>query len=933
MQNFTPNFFEKIFHSLDTNAVLMRVEPDGKYFPIWCSKEFTRMMESTAEELMHMESNGNMESIHPDDREEVEYLFRHHVTKSGTSHLSIRKRTIKGKWLWVNIHYSFVEEDGIWYAYCLYFDVTAIRENEQQAKNLYEGIRSELENISSDNLVSLRLNLTKGVIEDCRGQGLYEVDERGMKIADNFDKRVENFPLERDKKRFRRNFSTAKLLSAYKNGITNLSDIFFSKLADGSKSFVEYHVTLSKNPTTGEIMAFTTERACNNDMVNDTILNKALVEQYDMITYIIDGNYGIVIGDAKKVARGSIFPKEKTGSYMQYIEDQVKPVLSGTESEKNKSLERLNLQRIEHTLNRREPYEVNIACEINGEIFYKRFVFYIVNKEAKFYILLKSDTTELQREQLTRNAQLKEALDVAKQANIAKTTFLSSMSHEMRTPMNAIIGLDSIALKEPGLSVRTREHLTKIGDSARHLLSLINDILDMSRIESGRMSLKNEEFSFSSLLEQINTMFGAQCSTKGLTYDCHVIGTIDEFYIGDQTKIKQVLINILGNAVKFTHAPGKITFTIENAAHYENKTTLRFTIQDTGIGMDESYLPKIFDVFSQEDSSTRNAYGGTGLGMPITKNIVEMMNGNISVKSKKGIGSKFIVNITLRNSEKNHAVTKGVSVKDLNVLVIDDDPIACEHARLILEDLGISADIALNGRDAIEMVKVHQARHESYNLLLIDWRMPDLDGIEVTRRIREIIGNESAIIILTAYSWEEVIDEALAAGVDRFMAKPIFATTVMDEFSQAVEQKQLLLGEIKETVDLTGKRILLAEDMFVNAEIIKEILSMQGMEVEHGENGQQVLEMFENSPLNYYDAVLMDIRMPIMDGLTATEKIRALDRDDAKRVPIIALTANAFDEDVQRSLQAGMNAHLTKPVEPEHLYETLEEYIRLTSKK
>ena len=927
MQNFSPNFFEKIFHSLDTNAVLMRVESDGKYFPIWCSKEFTRMIEGTAEEFMRLESGGNMESIHPDDRAEVAYLFQHHVTKSGTNSLSIRKRTIKGKWLWLNIHYSFVEEGGVWYAYCLYFDVTAIKENEQQAKNLYEGIRSELENISADNLVSLRLNLTKGIIEDCRGHGLYEVDVRGMKISDNFDKRVENFPLERDRRRFKRNFSTTKLLSAYKNGITNLSDIFFCQLADGSKSFVEYHVMLSKNPTTGEVMAFTTERECNNDMVNDAILNKALVEQYDMITYIIDGNYGVVIGDAKKVARGSIFPKEKTGSYTTYIEEQLKPVLSGTETEKNKSLERLNLKRIEHTLNQREPYEVNIACEINGEIFYKRFVFYVVNKEAKFYILLKSDTTELQREQLTRNAQLKEALDVAKQANIAKTTFLSSMSHEMRTPMNAIIGLDSIALKEPGLSIRTREHLTKIGESARHLLSLINDILDMSRIESGRMSLKNEEFSFSSLLEQINTMFGAQCSAKGLTYDCHVMGTIDEFYIGDQTKIKQVLINILGNAVKFTHAPGKITFTIENAAHYENKTTLRFTVQDTGIGMDESYLPKIFDVFSQEDSSSRNAYGGTGLGMPITKNIVEMMNGNISVKSKKGIGSKFIVNITLRNSDKIHTVTKGISAKDLNVLVIDDDPIACEHARLILEDLGIAADIALNGRDAIEMVKLHQARHESYNLLLIDWRMPELDGIEVTRRIRKIIGNESAIIILTAYSWEEVIDEALAAGVDRFMAKPIFATTVMDEFNQALEQKQLLLSAVKEKVDLTGKHILLAEDMFVNAEIIKEILKMQGMEVEHGENGQQVLEMFENSPLNYYDAVLMDIRMPIMDGLTATEKIRALDRDDAKTVPIIALTANAFDEDVQRSLQAGMNAHLTKPVEPEHLYETLEEYI------
>ena len=930
MQNFTPNFFEKIFHSLDTNAVLMRVEPDGKYFPIWCSKEFLEMIEGTAEEFIAMESGGAMNSIHPDDRKEVAYLFQNHVTRNGTNSLNIRKRTVKGKWLWVNVHYSFVEEGGIWYAYCLYFDITALKESERQAKNMYEGIRNELENISADSLISLRLNLTQGIVEDCRGHGLYAVDVRGMKISDNFDKRVENFPLERDKRRFKRNFSTAKLLSAYQNGITNLSDVFFCKLANGQKCFVDYNVTLSKNPTTGDIMAFTTERECNNEMVNDAILHKALVEQYDMITYIIDGNYGVVIGDAKRIARGSIFPKKKVGSYTQYVEEQVKPVLYGTDSEQKKALELLNLKRIERSLERSEPYEVNIACKIDGEIFYKRFVFYVVNKEAKFYILLKSDTTELQREQLTRNAQLKTALDNANQANVAKTAFLSSMSHEMRTPMNAIIGLDSIALKEPGLSVRTRDHLTKIGESARHLLSLINDILDMSRIESGRMSLKSEEFSFSALLEQINTMFGAQCASKGLEYDCHVIGSVDEYYIGDPTKLKQVLINILGNAVKFTPAPGKITFSIENAAHYENKTTLRFVIKDTGIGMDENYLPKIFDVFSQEDSSSSNAYGGTGLGMPITKNIVEMMNGNISVKSKKHVGSEFTVNVTLRRSEKYHEV-KGhsISAKDLRVLIVDDDNIALEHAKLILEDLGISADTTLSGKEAIEMVKLHQARHESYNLLLVDWRMPELDGIEVTRRVRQIVGDESAIIILTAYSWEEVIDEALAAGVDRFIAKPLFATAVMDEFSQALEQKQLLLGDVKETVDLTGKRILLAEDMFVNAEIIKEILKMQGMEVEHGENGQQVVEMFEKSPLNYFDAVLMDIRMPIMDGLTATEKIRALNRDDAKTVPIIALTANAFDEDVQRSLQAGMNAHLTKPVEPEHLYETLEEFISM----
>ena len=926
MQKFKPNFYEKIFHSLNTNAVLMRVENDGKYFPIWCSEEFIQMMEGTEEEFIALESGGKMNSIHPDDRKEVAYLFMNHVTRNGTNSLNIRKRTLKGNWLWVNVHYSFVEDDGVWYAYCLYFDVTAIKESEKRAQSMYEGIRNELENISGESLVSMRLNLTKNIVEDCHGHGLYDIDKlRGKTVTEIFKRRIEDFPIERDKRRFKRSFAVDKLLVAYRNGITKWADIFFCILPDGQKCFINYNVTLSKNPSTGDVMAFVTERECNNDMVIDAILHKALIEQYDMITYIVDGKYGVVIGDAKKIQKGSIFPKERTGSYTEYIEKRVKPVLTGTDIECKKAFALLNLKRIERTLERKSSYEVNIACKIDGEVFYKRFVFYPVNKEAKFYILLKSDTTELQRAQITRNEQLKVALDNANQANVAKTAFLSSMSHEMRTPMNAIIGLDSIALKEPNLPERTRSHLTKIGDSARHLLSLINDILDMSRIESGRMSLKNEEFSFSKLLEQINIMFGAQCKTKGLTYDCNIIGNVDEYYIGDPVKLKQVLINILGNAVKFTPAPGKITFTIENAAHYENKTTLRFTIKDNGIGMDENYLPKIFEVFSQEDSTSMNAYGGTGLGMPITKNIVEMMNGNISVKSQKHVGSEFTVNVTLRKSDKSHGLEKVISAKDLNVLVVDDDPIACEHAKLILDDLGIKAETTLTGKDALEMVKLHQARREPYNLILIDWKMPDLDGIEVTRRIRELIGNESAIIILTAYSWEEVMEEALRAGVDRFMAKPLFAMTVMDEFTQAIEQKNLLRED--EPIDLAGKRILLAEDMFVNAEIIKEILKMQDMEVDHAENGKLVVEMFEKSPPNYYDAVLMDIRMPEMDGLTATEKIRALDRADAKTVPIIALTANAFDEDVQRSLQAGMNAHLTKPVEPEHLYETIAEFI------
>ncbi len=928
MLNFKPSFYEKIFDSLDNNVLLLQLTGDGKYFPVWCSREFAEMMEGTAEEFIERELAEPDARIHPDDRAEVTYLFQHRVTRDGDNNLTIRQRTLKGHWLWVNVHYAFVEDGGIEYAYCNCFDVTKIKQSEQRAKVLYEGVRAELDNFADSTLVALRMNLTQDIIEECRGRERCEIDLSGMKISERFEQRVKYFPLERDQKIFREKFTAKKLLQNFAAGKNIQSAVLFSRRPNGRECFVNYSVTLRRDPETEDIIAFMTEQDYNNEVVSRIVLNKALADQYDMITYIVGGNYGVVIGDEENIPRGSIFPKKRTGSYEEYLNEQIKPALTGSETERQKFYTALTLERIESALAIHEPYEVNIHCFIDGEIFHKRFVFYLVNPESKFYILLKSDTTKIQRAQFAKNEQLRNALEIANQANVAKTAFLSSMSHEIRTPMNAIIGLDTIALREPGLPDKVREHLEKIGASACHLLGIINDILDMSRIESGRLLLKHEEFSFGGMLEQINTMVSSQCRDKGLNYDCAIRGHVNDFYIGDDMKLKQVLINILGNAIKFTNKGGSIFFQVEQVAQFEDKSTLRFVVKDTGIGIDKDYLSKIFEPFSQEDSGTSTSYGGTGLGMAITKNIVETMNGNISVKSEKGVGSEFTVNVTLRNSPKSFDSLKGkkINVQDLKVLIIDDDPIACEHAKLVLEEVGISADTCLSGNEAVEKVRLRQARHDLYNVLLIDLRMPDENGIDVTRRIRNIIGNESAIIILTSYSWDDVVEDAMAAGVDRFMAKPLFASTVVKEFHQALEQKNLNEPQ-KKLAELEGRRILMAEDMPVNAEIMIMVLSMRGIIVEHAPNGQDAVDTFAKSPPNHFDAVLMDIRMPIMDGLKATETIRALDRPDAKKIPIIAMTANAFDEDVQRSLQAGMNAHLSKPVEPEHLFQTLSELI------
>lgn len=412
-----------------------------------------------------------------------------------------------------------------------------------------------------------------------------------------------------------------------------------------------------------------------------------------------------------------------------------------------------------------------------------------------------TDVDEETKRTLAQSRALTDALTAAEAANKAKTVFLSSMSHEIRTPMNAIIGLDKIALSDETISDSTREHLEKIGSSADHLLNIINDILDMSRIEAGRMSIRHEPFSLKDLLGQIDDMISGQCRGGNLTWKSEMIGECEDHYVGDDMKLKQVLINILGNAVKFTPEGGSVTFTTERTAHYDGKSVFRFIISDTGIGMDPEYLPKLFEPFSQEDFSANTKYGSTGLGMSITKNIIEMMNGEIKVESEKGKGTTFTIDVTLDDADSIPENEEAIPASDISSITVDS-------------------------------------------------------GDSDTK--------------------------------------------------------------------LSGMRILIAEDIDINAEILQMILSMRNIESDRAENGKIAVEMFSSASDGYYDAVLMDMRMPEMDGLEATKAIRRMNRIDSKTIPIIALTANAFDDDIQRSLQAGLNAHLSKPVEPDNLFATLE---------
>ncbi|MBQ6503078.1 MAG: amino acid permease [Flexilinea sp.] len=534
---------------------------------------------------------------------------------------------------------------------------------------------------------------------------------------------------------------------------------------------------------------------------------------------------------------------------------------------------------------------------------------------------------------LKREKQIEAEKVLAEESSRAKTSFLSNMSHEIRTPMNAIIGLDNIALRDQNLTPGTRENLEKIGASAKHLLGLINDILDMSRIESGRMTLKEEEFRFKDFLDQINIIINGQCSDKGLDYDCQLIGTLNDYYIGDDMKLKQVLINILGNSVKFTNVPGTVTLSVEQIAEYEGHCTLRFTAKDTGIGMSKEYIPKIFEAFSQEDQHSANKYGNTGLGMAITKNIVEMMNGEIGVESEKGVGTTFTVTVTLKASARSVTGENGDMVlTGLRALVIDDDEVACEHAMIVANSIGLRTDYTTDPKQALALLRKEKEEGHPYQFALTDYRMPEMDGIDFTKALRAGDGGETAVIIMSGYNWDDMRDEAYAAGADGILSKPLFTDTLLHAV-RSILLKREGNGEVHPDAGpaaepetgsvLEGMHVLIAEDMEINAEILMDLLDMEGISAEHAENGQLAVDMFSKAPEGHFAAILMDVRMPVMDGLEATRAIRALDRPDAKTIPIIAMTANAFDEDVQRSLQAGMTAHLSKPVEPDRLFDTL----------
>ena len=553
-------------------------------------------------------------------------------------------------------------------------------------------------------------------------------------------------------------------------------------------------------------------------------------------------------------------------------------------------------------------HNIAMGSEVNGK---------------KKYILVMSDRTSDRK----MNQALSEAVRAAETANKAKSTFLSNMSHDIRTPMNAIIGFTTLAVSNIDDKKRVRDYLGKILSSSNHLLSLINDILDMSRIESGKIHLEETEVSLSDVLHDLKTIISGQIHAKQLELYMDAMDVTNEDVYCDKTRLNQVLLNLLSNAVKFTPAGGTVSVRIRQyPGTVKGSELYEIRVKDNGIGMSQEFVQKIFSPFERERTSTVSRIQGTGLGMAITNNIVNMMGGTIEVLTEQGKGTEFIVRLPFRIQSKHQRIEKIAELEGLKALVVDDDFNTCDSVTKMLVKVGMRSEWTLSGKEAVLRARQSMEMGDAFHAYIIDWRLPDMNGIEVTRQIRSL-GDDTPIIILTAYDWSDIEVEARAAGVTAFCAKPMFMSDIRDTLMTAIGQKQ---AEAETAIlptagsDFRGRYILLVEDNELNSEIAAEILNEYGFLVDTAENGAEAVEKVKNSKPGNYDLVLMDVQMPVMNGYEATKQIRALDNPALAGITILAMTANAFDEDKKKALECGMDGFLSKPIVIEELISILQ---------
>ncbi|MCI9572169.1 MAG: response regulator [Lachnospiraceae bacterium] len=655
-------------------------------------------------------------------------------------------------------------------------------------------------------------------------------------------------------------------------------------------------------------------------------LIQALTIDYNLVCFFdLDTDEGklLQIKDQDTSLFGSVFSgklifSESTERYIQeFVHEEDRDMLRGF----------LSLEKMKEGLAERLLFYTNYRTVQNGEVKYYQLKVVRAGRwnEGHGMVLGLRSVDEETRKEMEQKALLEDALLQANRASKAKSIFLSNMSHDIRTPMNAIVGFTALAMTHIDHREQVEEYLKKIMTSGNHLLSLINDVLDMSRIESGKMHLDEQECSLPDILHGLRNIIQADIRAKQLEFYIDAVDVIHEEIYCDKLRLNQVLLNLLGNSIKYTGPGGLVTMRIrETPLAPAGHANFEFAIKDTGIGMSEEFVRRIFEPFERERNSTISKIQGTGLGMAITKNIVDMMNGSIRVKSEQGVGTEFLVSLTFRLQNVKKEVQDIPELKNCRALVVDDDFNTCDSVSYMLQQIGMRAEWTMSGKEAVLRTRQASMRGDGYSVYIIDLLLPDLNGIEITRRIRKEMGEDVPIIVLTAYDWSDIEDEALEAGVTAFCSKPLFMSELRSCLHSAIHTEEKQAPAVKDSLHHHRGRILLAEDNELNQEIATAILGEAGFTIDVAENGQIALDMLKKSEPGYYQLVLMDVQMPVMNGYEAATCIRQLEDKALSSIPILAMTANAFEEDKKEALKCGMNGHIAKPIDVNTLLETLD---------
>lgn len=787
-----------------------------------------------------------------------------------------------------------------------------------------------------------RINTTTGAMT------LYRTDGDGfpptllsslLKLSDYetiVDRYIDSFVHPDDRDRIRENSRLKNLLE--KTSETGLYKMGFRRILAESIQYYEMNVARSVDSDT-LILGM---RDVDQETRRQIKVTKEMEAQREIIEGLGSEYYSILLVDVATDTVSTYRAYGEDGEAIdRHFDNNLRHWTDGVKSyamhlvvddDKVNFLEKLSLPYIKD--NRGHDYSFTYGKKLDGDIFYLQArVAYVDTSDGGWVAVVGTrNIDDLIKKEKKQEAALREAYYAAESASKAKTDFLSSMSHDIRTPMNGIIGMTAIAASHLDDKERVKDSLEKITKASRHLLSLINEVLDMNKIESGKVQLAEDEFNLSDLIENLINMTSSQITEHNHTLNVNVSGVQHENVIGDSLRIQKIFTNLMGNAVKFTPDGGRIRLTIsERPSRQEKVGCYEFVFEDNGIGMSEEFMDHIFEPFTRAEDGSERRTQGTGLGMTISRNIARMMGGDIKVESTLGVGSIFTVTIYLKLQDKNENLEK--RFVDLDVLVADDDELSLESSLDILSSMGMKVEGVNNGKDAVEKVVSRHSEGLDFFAAILDWKMPGMDGIEATRKIRQKVGNDVPIIIISAYDWSEIEEDAKRAGANAFIGKPLFKSRLEKTFSSILGKeeekpvdKYISLSDL-EALKLQGKRALVVEDNDLNMEIACEILETTGMSIETAIDGIEAVDLITSSPDGYYDIVFMDIQMPKMNGYDATRAIRAQNRPYLKQVPIIAMTANAFAEDVQAARTVGMNWHISKPLELHALKSVLERFI------